>query len=122
VAVVVPPFELSTGDVYRRWDQLEGPVGREVEGRRLPPGLRSYGPLRNDLTPAAIALRPELDDWKEDLASTWERPVMMSGSGPALFGFFTDLDEARSASAAVKAARAVAAADLRSTGAALRER
>ena len=27
VAVAVPPFELATADVYRRWDEMEGPTG-----------------------------------------------------------------------------------------------
>lgn len=97
VAVVVPPFELPTVDVYKRWDALGDPEGEEVSGRRLPPGLRSLGPIRNDLTPAAIDLRPELGDWLRDLSQQWDRPVLLSGSGPSVFGFFADEDEAGSA-------------------------
>jgi 4-diphosphocytidyl-2C-methyl-D-erythritol kinase len=63
----------------------------------LPPSLRELGALRNDLYPAAVALRPELADWSSELARAWERPVAMTGSGPALFGFFADLDEAEQA-------------------------
>ena len=101
VAVVVPPFELSTPEVYRSWDRMDGPKGPGVEGRNLPPALREFGPLRNDLTPAAIAVEPELGDWIADLADRWARPVCLSGSGPALFGYFTDVDEATSAAAEV---------------------
>ncbi len=97
VAVVVPPFELPTPDVYGRWDRLGGPEGEEISGRRLPPALRSLGPIRNDLTPAAVDLRPELGDWIRDLSEMWGRPVSLSGSGPSMFGWFADEDEAESA-------------------------
>lgn len=119
VALVVPPFELATPEVYRRWDELEGPVGPELSGRGLPPALRTHAPLVNDLTPAATDLRPELADWIADLSGIWGRPVGMSGSGPSLFACFADLDEAAAGAAeAPPAARAAVAADLRSTGAA----
>lgn len=104
VAVAVPPFELETSRVYERWDSLDEPTGPEVEGRRLPPSLRLLGPLRNDLTPAAVDLQPELADFIAELSGTWEQPVLMSGSGPALFGLFADLDEATGAAAAVPSA------------------
>lgn len=116
VVVAVPGFELATGDVYRRWDALEGPIGEEVGGRDLPPPLRVLGELRNDLTPAALSLRPELADWMADLTRRWERRVLMSGSGPACFGFFLDVDEAEAARRAVQGGRATAAVELRRTG------
>ncbi len=111
LGIVVPGFELSTPDVYRRWDQLGEPAGAALPQSALPPGLREYDPLRNDLQPAAEALVPELADWRSELAGRWGRPVAMSGSGPALFGFFLDEDEARDAIADCPAgARAVQAA------------
>lgn len=97
VAVVVPPFELATAAVYRRWDELDGPEGAPFPPGALPPPLRSYEPLRNDLQPAADALAPELADWREDLARRWSRPVALTGSGPALFGYFLDEEEAAAA-------------------------
>lgn len=97
VAVAVPPFEMATAEVYGRWDSLGEPVGTEVSVRSLPPGLRALGPFRNDLTPAALALRPELGDWMSELSDRWGRIVMMSGSGPACYAFFLDEDEAASA-------------------------
>ncbi|MBT8203217.1 MAG: 4-(cytidine 5'-diphospho)-2-C-methyl-D-erythritol kinase, partial [Acidimicrobiia bacterium] len=97
VAVVVPPFELATPAVYRRWDELDGPEGVPFPTAALPPSLRSFEPLRNDLQPAADALAPELADWREDLARRWGRPVALTGSGPALFGYFLDEEEAAAA-------------------------
>lgn len=117
VGVAVPNFELVTADVYRRWDAMGGPWGEELAGRDLPPPLRALGELRNDLTPAALSLRPELADWMHDLHRRWERPVLMSGSGPACFAFFLDLDEAAQAVGTVGEARAATAAELRRTGA-----
>ncbi|MGH8924387.1 MAG: 4-(cytidine 5'-diphospho)-2-C-methyl-D-erythritol kinase [Acidimicrobiia bacterium] len=116
VAIAVPPFELSTARVYERWDSLAAPHGPEIDGRRLPPSLRLLGPLRNDLTPAAIDLQPELADFMVELSNTWEQPVMMSGSGPALFGLFPDLSEAEDAAAAPPACRHRQAASPRSNG------
>ncbi|MEX0825309.1 MAG: 4-(cytidine 5'-diphospho)-2-C-methyl-D-erythritol kinase [Acidimicrobiia bacterium] len=110
LAIAVPPFELSTAAVYRRWDRLDGPEGLEVAGRDLPPSLREYGPLVNDLTPAAMNLRPELADWISDLGRVWGRPVAMSGSGPSLFAFFHDREEATHAASEVRGARATLAA------------
>jgi 4-diphosphocytidyl-2-C-methyl-D-erythritol kinase len=121
VAVVVPPFELPTPDVYRRWDALDRPVGETVDRFRLPPPLRALDDVRNDLTPAALSLRPELGDWIDELAGEWGRPVFMSGSGPSMFGVFVDEDEAAGALAVAGEHRGAIAAALRPTGVGRRE-
>ncbi|MDH3605667.1 MAG: hypothetical protein OER12_01580 [Acidimicrobiia bacterium] len=97
LGIVVPPLELATVDVYQRWDELEGPEGVPLPTAALPPQLRSFEPLRNDLAPAAESLAPRVAEWRHELASRWGRPVAMSGSGPALYAFFVDEDEAASA-------------------------
>lgn len=102
VAVVVPHFPLLTADVYRMWDDLSEPRGREFPSRFLPPVLRRSTPIRNDLTPAALRLRPELGDLMEEAAGEWEQPVAMSGSGSSFFSFFVDVEEAAGAAGAVK--------------------
>lgn len=99
VAIVVPDYRLSTPQVYRKWDELEFPAGTVVDARRLPPELRTFEVV-NDLTPAAAAVEPSLGDLLADLAERWERPVMMSGSGSAVFACFADLDEASDAASA----------------------
>lgn len=100
LAVAVPDFGLDTGDVYARWDQLEGPRGDVIPVERLPPALRDGIPIRNDLTPAALDLEPGLGDFMADLRSSWEGPVAMTGSGSGCFGFFATLDEAQDAAKA----------------------
>lgn len=123
LAVVVPPFELATADVYRRWDELGEPSGPTTAGRSLPPSLRLEDPLVNDLAPAAVALVPALADWMRDLERTWRRPVIMSGSGPSLFGFFADEEEASAAAAeAPPGARAAVGVGLRRRGVAVADR
>lgn len=120
MAVVVPPFELSTPEVYRRWDDLGYPVGRRIQDSDLPPALRGGPDLRNDLTPAALSLRPELGDWIADLTDRWGMVIAMSGSGPSLFGLFPNLDEAASAVGGLPGtARAATSASLRPVGVAL---
>lgn len=117
IGVAVPDFELLTPEVYRRWDELDFPEGQKMPERALPPSLRAYGELGNDLTPAALSLRPDLGDWMTDLSERWERPVALSGSGPSVFACFADLDEAESAVAEARAdSRARIAAALRHTG------
>ncbi len=97
IALVVPPIELATGKVYSVWDDLGGPDGPDVGGRDLPPGLRQFDSLANDLYPAAAAVAPALDDWRAELAKRWGRPVLLTGSGPTLFAFFIDQAEAEEA-------------------------
>jgi 4-diphosphocytidyl-2-C-methyl-D-erythritol kinase len=116
VAVAVPEFGLRTADVYRRWDELEGPMGEAVPDSHLPPPLRDGIPIRNDLTPSAVDLEPALADYMADLRSLWGRPVMMTGSGSACHAFFADLDEA------VDAARAAPSSSQAARGVELRPR
>ena len=96
-AAAVPPFPLETARVYEAWDRMGEPPGPRTAGSALPPELRPHGPLSNDLYPAAVGCEPELDDWRAELENRWGRPVLMSGSGPALFGFFSDRAEAQEA-------------------------
>jgi 4-diphosphocytidyl-2-C-methyl-D-erythritol kinase len=97
VGVVTPTFHLSTADVFRAWDHVGNAKVRAVRAAAVPPSLREYAPFINDLEPASRSLAPDLGDWIADLEALWERPVLLTGSGPTLFAFFVDLDEARSA-------------------------
>jgi len=100
LAIVVPPIVLSTSEVYRAWDELGGPSGRAIDVGVLPPVLREYSPLTNDLYPAAVAVAPEVDEWRAELAHRWGVPVVMTGSGAALFSYFPTRAEAEDAVAA----------------------
>ena len=97
LAVVVPPFSMSTPAVFRRWDELDGPLGAVLPDRVLPPRLRGGLPIRNDLYPAAVDLDRRIGEWRDELSGKWGTEVAMTGSGSALFAFFPSLDEARDA-------------------------
>lgn len=101
LVVVVPPFQLSTPEVFQEWDRLDGPVGVAVQDSDLPPVLRGLEPIRNDLFPAALSLDSRIGEWVDELARLWGRPVCMTGSGSGLFGYFASLDEAQDAAAAM---------------------
>lgn len=117
IAVAVPDFSLSTADVYRRWDEMEGPTGETSSLGSLPPPLRGGMPIRNDLTPAAMDLEPMLGDFMADLRSQWGSAVLMTGSGSGCFGLFPDQGEAEDAAQAVRGwSRVAFGAELRSRG------
>ncbi|KAA3637170.1 MAG: 4-(cytidine 5'-diphospho)-2-C-methyl-D-erythritol kinase [Armatimonadetes bacterium] len=101
LAIVVPPFSLSTPDVFSEWDRLGGPVGTAVPDGDLPTVLRGREPIRNDLFPAAVSLDRRVGEWRDQLMSVWGTSVAMTGSGSALFAFFPSFDEARGAIEAV---------------------
>lgn len=97
LAIVVPPITLDTAAVYRAWDELEGPRGPNIGAVDLPPTLREYAPLANDLYPAAVSIDAAIDEWRAEIASLWGVPVMMTGSGAALFAYFPTREEAEDA-------------------------
>ena len=100
--MVVPGFGLSTQDVYKKWDELEGPMGEAISDASLPPALRYEMPMRNDLVPAALEIEPRLGDFMADLRDLWGIAICMTGSGSACFGYFGTHEEAEDAVKAVE--------------------
>ena len=92
--VLVPaPDGLSTGDVYREADRI-----RSTREWLDPERLRALaaGPLEalaaavaNDLRPAALSLRPELQQPIDALLEAGALAAGLSGSGPTAFGIFS---------------------------------
>lgn len=101
VAIVVPEFGMSTSDVYRRWDEMEGPEDQPLSDDQLPPALRGSMPMRNDLLPAALDLEPRLGDFMADVRAVWGSAVGLTGSGSGCFGYFPDVSEASDAASTV---------------------
>jgi len=98
-AVVVPPFGLSTPDVYGAFDHLPRPA--PDDGRPPPAAMPALaGWVRNDLWPAALALRPELGERARLLREQGAAAVLLCGSGSALAGLFATHEEAESRAAA----------------------
>lgn len=69
VTLVVPPVAVSTPAVYAAWDDLGGPTGD--------------GP--NDLEPAAIAVAPDLQRWRDRIAELCGVTPVLAGSGATWF-------------------------------------
>ncbi|MEM9613345.1 MAG: 4-(cytidine 5'-diphospho)-2-C-methyl-D-erythritol kinase [Actinomycetota bacterium] len=69
VTLATPPVHCSTADVYRMWDRLGGPSGEGV----------------NDLEPAALAVAPELAEWRDKLAADTGATPHLAGSGSTWF-------------------------------------
>ena len=80
--VAIPPFRLSTPDVYRAWDELGGPRSERVvpAPRRLAHILPE---LVNDLEPAAEAVEPRLREFRDALEAATGAPALLAGSGSA---------------------------------------
>lgn len=90
VLLVNPGVELSTGEVFERWDGVDrGPLGDWRDGR-------------NDLEGAATALVPEISEVLEWLRGQAGAEIArMSGSGATCFALFADQGARDDAAASV---------------------
>jgi 4-diphosphocytidyl-2-C-methyl-D-erythritol kinase len=106
--VLIPEAEgLATAEVYAEADRLGSPRGEnELEAirRRLRDAVDEGGSpltyrehLVNDLQPAAISLRPEIEDALGALEDADAPYAMMTGSGPTAVGLYPAPEEAREA-------------------------
>ena len=112
--VLVPQRRgLSTAAVYAELDRLRAGSGWSVEDTLDPEPLRrlAQAPLDalaaglvNDLQPAAISLRPELERPLASLARSGALAAQVTGSGPTTFGVFSDRAAARAAAAQIAGA------------------
>jgi 4-diphosphocytidyl-2-C-methyl-D-erythritol kinase len=103
-AVLLPDRNgLSTAAVYAEFDRLD--AGRErlnsepmrTLAAALPSELAAQ--LENDLQPAALSLRPDLQDRLDALTAASALGAAVSGSGPTCFGVFEDARAAEAAAA-----------------------
>ncbi|MGE5747806.1 MAG: 4-(cytidine 5'-diphospho)-2-C-methyl-D-erythritol kinase [Solirubrobacterales bacterium] len=106
--VLIPWAEgLATADVYAEADRLGTTRGEnELEAirRRLRDAVDEGGSpldyrenLVNDLQPAAISLRPEIEDALHALEEAGAGHAMVTGSGPTAFGLYPTAEEATEA-------------------------
>jgi 4-diphosphocytidyl-2-C-methyl-D-erythritol kinase len=99
MVLVNPGITVATAEVFR---MRRGPWSQPAT---LPAGwddvaavAADLGRLRNDLAPAAIAMRPAIGDVLMELAATPGcKLARMSGSGATCFGVYADADAARHA-------------------------
>jgi 4-diphosphocytidyl-2-C-methyl-D-erythritol kinase len=110
--VLVPQAEgLPTGEVYREADRIGAPRSTlDPEAVRALAGLpleELAASLENDLQPAAVSLRPEVEEGIEALIRAGALSALVTGSGPTVFGVFEREEEARRAAGGLP--RAIAA-------------
>jgi 4-diphosphocytidyl-2-C-methyl-D-erythritol kinase len=90
--VIVPsPHALSTPAVYAAFDRLGG--AREAEELERQAAAARAGeppPPVNDLQDAARSLCPAIDAALADVRAAGADAAMVAGSGPTVFGVFTD--------------------------------
>jgi 4-diphosphocytidyl-2-C-methyl-D-erythritol kinase len=112
--VLIPQAEgLATADVYAEADRLGSPRGEAeleairrrlrdaVDGGASPLTYREH--LVNDLQPAAISLRPGIEEALGALEEAGAAHAMVTGSGPTAFGLFPSAAEARAAADRLRA-------------------
>jgi 4-diphosphocytidyl-2-C-methyl-D-erythritol kinase len=95
----IPTTPLSTGAVYRRFDEVGIPRGGNIEEliAALSAGdLEGIGAtLVNDLEPAAFELLPELPGLKRAMRDAGAIGSVMTGSGSTILGLCRDRSHAR---------------------------
>ena len=104
VVLIPQPKGLSTGEVYAEADRqgiARGDAELEAIRRRLRDAVDEGGSplayrehLVNDLQPAAISLRPEIEEALGALEGAGAAHAMVTGSGPTVFGLYESVDEA----------------------------
>lgn len=95
VALVVPPFGVSTREVYSELRKEDFAGNRPEPEDMAGLGAEALGRvLFNDLEPAAFRIAPRLGLLREFLTERGGRPVRMSGSGSTLFAIFDERGEA----------------------------
>jgi 4-diphosphocytidyl-2-C-methyl-D-erythritol kinase len=95
--LIHPGFEISTKLVYQGLN-----LGLTKQGINYSIPCFStkedvIGGLTNDLEKVTVRLHPILDEIKALLLASGARGALMSGSGPTVFGIFTDRESARMA-------------------------
>jgi 4-diphosphocytidyl-2-C-methyl-D-erythritol kinase len=102
--VLVPQAEgLSTGAVYAEADRIgstrERLAAEELRTAAATPLPELARAMANDLEPAALSLRPELNEVIRAVRDAGALGAQVAGSGPTVFGLFDDAARAEAAAA-----------------------
>jgi 4-diphosphocytidyl-2-C-methyl-D-erythritol kinase len=100
VLLVLPPINMPTADVYRRFDAMQLGRAADIE---IEPDWAAWSQLDarelmdrlvNDLETPAFSISDRLSALRETLQGMLGRVVRMSGSGSSLFTLYDTADEA----------------------------
>lgn len=95
IVLVVPPFGMNTGEVYRHWRATDAPPRSADEVLRAHrSGDDLDGLLFNMLEEPAFTIEPRLAALRARLVELGAPRVRMSGSGAAMFALFPDASRA----------------------------
>ena len=87
ILLIKPPFELSTPQVYKRYDELEETEKRTENFNHKRHPLK----IKNDLERAALSLKPELKSYLEAVGNLSNLESFgLSGSGSGIFCIFNN--------------------------------
>lgn len=98
ILIAKPPVSVSTKLVYQALDALEEPLHppidaqiRDLEARDLHALAGHMGNVLEDVT---VPMYPQIEQIKEMMCEGGALAAMMSGSGPTVFGIFTEESKA----------------------------
>jgi 4-diphosphocytidyl-2-C-methyl-D-erythritol kinase len=106
LVLVKPRFSVSTASVYRAF--APGPAVRRPDNRAMIDALRKSDVsgiaenLANALESVTIKQHPEIEEIKTKLIGAGALGVLMSGSGPTVFGLAEDIESARAVAGCYK--------------------
>ena len=97
IVLIHPGVRISTADVYKNLNLGLTNCEQKLKSFPLNKGFNPNCHLCNDLETVTISWCPELSDIKKALLDQGALGSLMSGSGPTVFGIFSDSDRARKA-------------------------
>jgi len=98
--LVVPKIKVSTPLIYKKWDEDPGLTMPKFDVKLLPSALRKKDFslinefLFNSLESITVKHYPQVQNIKEKLKKIGLKTILMSGSGPAVFGVVSSRKEA----------------------------
>jgi 4-diphosphocytidyl-2-C-methyl-D-erythritol kinase len=101
ILLVKPTVGVSTAQVYHDLDQIKDPQHPNIDGQlaALESGILSSicQDMENILESVTIPMHPVINDIKEGMLSCGAIHSLMSGSGPTVFGIYSDKEKAQKA-------------------------
>lgn len=112
ILIVTPNERISTKDVYNKYDEKENNLKKEIIKKKkyecLMDAIRRRNideianNIYNDLEPVTMETTPIIKELSEKIKSLGALNVMMSGSGPTVYGIFKTCYKAMTAKFALK--------------------
>lgn len=106
VVLAKPPVGVSTAKVYQslKWQEIEHhPSAKDMISAIAEGSVEKMGTLLgNVLETVTVPMYPEINKIKKVMMAKGAEGTLMSGSGPTVFGLFTDLKKAKRTAAIIR--------------------